>query len=200
MGGDLLGDDFMAKFIPILLFALGTAGVATAAPAATPRNYDCAKPGNASKAVCKGSAATFAKLDAKVAKATAKVQTKVVKTTVNAQARVAARPMPAKVTTASVIRNYDCTKAGNNTKAQCRGSVIKTATVARPATAPRRVAVARPMARPAVRPAVRTAAASANADNRVAAGAIAQCKDGLFSHAAHRDGACARHGGVAHWS
>jgi hypothetical protein len=30
-------------------------------------------------------------------------------------------------------------------------------------------------------------------------GAIAQCKDGLYSHATSRRGACSRHGGVAQW-
>ena len=29
------------------------------------------------------------------------------------------------------------------------------------------------------------------------ADAIAQCKDGMYSHAANRRGACSRHGGVA---
>ncbi len=32
------------------------------------------------------------------------------------------------------------------------------------------------------------------------AGAIAKCKDGMFSHATHRQGACSGHGGVASWS
>ena len=31
-------------------------------------------------------------------------------------------------------------------------------------------------------------------------GSIAKCKDGMYSHAAHRRGACSRHGGVASWS
>jgi hypothetical protein len=31
------------------------------------------------------------------------------------------------------------------------------------------------------------------------AGAIARCKDGLYSHARNRRGACSRHGGVASW-
>ncbi len=31
------------------------------------------------------------------------------------------------------------------------------------------------------------------------AGAIAKCKDGLYSHAKHHQGACSRHGGVASW-
>jgi Protein of unknown function (DUF3761) len=30
-------------------------------------------------------------------------------------------------------------------------------------------------------------------------GAIAQCKDGLYSHSKHRRGACSRHGGVGKW-
>ena len=32
-----------------------------------------------------------------------------------------------------------------------------------------------------------------------ATGATAQCRDGTYSHAAHGQGACARHGGVVHW-
>jgi len=31
-------------------------------------------------------------------------------------------------------------------------------------------------------------------------GAIAKCKDGLYSHATHRQGACSGHGGVASWT
>ena len=30
-------------------------------------------------------------------------------------------------------------------------------------------------------------------------GAIAQCKDGAYSHASHRSHACRRHGGVEKW-
>jgi hypothetical protein len=32
-----------------------------------------------------------------------------------------------------------------------------------------------------------------------ASGATAQCKDGTYSHAKHRSGACSHHGGVAKW-
>ena len=31
-------------------------------------------------------------------------------------------------------------------------------------------------------------------------GAIAKCKDGMYSHSANRRGACSRHGGVASWT
>jgi hypothetical protein len=40
---------------------------------------------------------------------------------------------------------------------------------------------------------------SGAADDNNPAGAIARCKDGLYSHAAHRRGACGHHGGVASW-
>jgi hypothetical protein len=40
---------------------------------------------------------------------------------------------------------------------------------------------------------------SGAADDNNAAGAIARCKDGLYSHAKNRRGACSRHGGVASW-
>jgi hypothetical protein len=41
---------------------------------------------------------------------------------------------------------------------------------------------------------------SGAAEDNNPAGAIAKCKDGLYSHAKNRRGACSRHGGVASWS
>jgi hypothetical protein len=43
------------------------------------------------------------------------------------------------------------------------------------------------------------AVGSGAAEDNNAAGAIARCKDGLYSHAKNRRGACSRHGGVASW-
>jgi hypothetical protein len=40
---------------------------------------------------------------------------------------------------------------------------------------------------------------SGAAEDNNAVGAIARCKDGLYSHAKNRRGACSRHGGVASW-
>ena len=37
------------------------------------------------------------------------------------------------------------------------------------------------------------------ADDKNPDGALARCRDGLYSHAAHRTGACGHHGGVASW-
>ena len=53
----------------------------------------------------------------------------------------------------------------------------------------------------AERPAVTRAAVvgSGAADDKNPAGAIAKCKDGLYSHAKSRQGACGHHGGVASW-
>ncbi len=48
-------------------------------------------------------------------------------------------------------------------------------------------------------PKTTTVAGSGGGEDRNAAGAIAQCKDGLYSHAKNRTGACSRHGGVARW-
>jgi hypothetical protein len=46
---------------------------------------------------------------------------------------------------------------------------------------------------------VATTAGSGGSEDHNAAGAIAQCKDGMYSHAKNRTGACSRHGGVARW-
>jgi hypothetical protein len=53
---------------------------------------------------------------------------------------------------------------------------------------------------PAAKPAPKRVAAAASNEDRNPAGAIAQCKDGTYSHAKARTGACSRHGGVAKWS
>ncbi len=43
------------------------------------------------------------------------------------------------------------------------------------------------------------AAGTGGHEDKNPAGALARCKDGLYSHAAQRQGACSRHGGVAQW-
>jgi Protein of unknown function (DUF3761) len=44
-----------------------------------------------------------------------------------------------------------------------------------------------------------TVAGSGGGEDKNPAGAIAQCKDGMYSHAKNHTGACSRHGGVARW-
>jgi len=150
-----------AAFAPLLL---------AAGPAAA-RNYDCSKPGNANKAVCKGK--TAAATPAKV--------------TTPAKTTAPAKPV---ATAAKTTRNYDCSKAGNKNKAACKGATpaVAAAPAAKPAAAP----AAKPVTAPASKPAV--------ARGPVAAGAATgKCKDGTETHATNHRGACSRHGGVASW-
>ena len=47
---------------------------------------------------------------------------------------------------------------------------------------------------------VETKAGSGRGEDNNPVGAIAKCKDGMYSHSANRRGACSRHGGVASWT
>ena len=193
----------------LLIASFAPAALVGSSAAAAPRHYDCSKPGNASKAVCKKGSATTA---ATVAKPTKTTTVKTSKTT--------------------TTRQYDCTKAGNAKKAQCRaaakqsptdkttGHVSKTRKTAATTTdctrwynkmratcratslsAPPKTSVARASNPTAIKRRTTNAAkgGSGEAVNNNPNGAIAQCKDGSFSHAAHRAGACSRHGGVTKW-
>ena len=146
----------------------------------TTKNYDCSKPGNANKAVCKSAAATPAK------------------------------PVAKQTTVATTTRHYDCSKAGNANKQECKVSTASSQAAAKPVAEPKPTLMQRvknamsgsstpaPKATPAAAP--RKAAAPASVEDKNPAGAIAQCKDGTYSHAKQRTGACSRHGGVAKWS
>ena len=48
-------------------------------------------------------------------------------------------------------------------------------------------------------PATATKPSSRRSEDNDPTGAIAKCKDGMYSHSANRRGACSRHGGVATW-
>lgn len=118
-----------------LLIASAFLAVCSLPLSAQARNYDCSKTGNATKAACKGAAATAP------AKASAPA----------AVAATAAKPAAA--------RNYDCSKAGNANKAVCKGAAAPATTAASyapkpsvaapaPASATRSLAAAKPSARP----------------------------------------------------
>jgi large subunit ribosomal protein L22e/Meckel syndrome type 1 protein len=125
---------------------------ATAPPLAATSNYDCSKAGNANKAACKGAVPVAAAAPALKSHPMSKPV---------AVAKPAATPAAA---TASRTIHYDCSKAGNANKAQCKGAapvaaavpVQRPASVARPAPA---VAQARTSAfRPAAQTSNRTVA------------------------------------------
>ena len=175
----------MKSFI-FALCALGLAAGASMPAFAAARNFDCSKPANANKTACKTAA--------KAAPAPAKAAAKITATT----------------TTKTVTRSYDCTKAGNKNKAQCKGTTSVATSVSKPAPAAQPSLLQRmknavtgssaPAAKPAPKARRTASAAPASVEEHNPAGAIAQCKDGTYSHAKARTGACARHGGVAKWS
>jgi hypothetical protein len=82
-------------------------------------------------------------------------------------------------------------------KAQKKAAKAEVKAADKPAPAPTPRASARAKTRANSNSAV--AGSGAGEDNNPA-GAIARCKDGLYSHAKNRRGACSRHGGVASWS
>lgn len=154
--------------------------LAPSAPALAARNYDCSKPGNANKAACKTGAKDAAKMTTKSAPA-AKVAAAKPAAKPKAAAKVAlAKPASAKTVAAAPVARPSLFQRMKNAMS---GSSAP-APAAKPAAAPRRVA----------------AAAPASVEDKNPAGAIAQCKDGTYSHAKGRTGACSRHGGVAKWS
>ncbi|HZS58018.1 MAG TPA: DUF3761 domain-containing protein [Gemmatimonadaceae bacterium] len=83
------------------------------------------------------------------------------------------------------------------------GGVDKTKTTSTGAVAPAPATSPAPAAQPAATTPTTKMSSSAGktskSENNDPTGAIAKCKDGLYSHSAHHTGACSRHGGVAQW-
>jgi hypothetical protein len=177
-----------------MAFSAVPARAATAA-----RNYDCAKPGNANKAVCKNAAATSKPAPAPAAAAKARnydCSKPGNKNKAACKSAVAPAPTVTKTTTTTVAkttRNYDCSKAGNANKAVCKGAATTTTTVSRPAPVA-------PVSRSApAAPVTRAPVSGQNTNPGGPNGATAKCRDNTYSHSAHRSGTCARHGGVGQW-
>lgn len=192
----------MRRLIFAAALAAGLSFAASSPALGATRNYDCTKPGNANKAACKQAAAK------------------------PAPAATSTKTTTASTTTKTTTRNYDCTKPGNANKGACKTAAtqtpggkspgaVKTTTATKATTTdctkwynkaratcrtnsastPAKTTVA-----PAPKPPVAATRASAPAnDNKSAAGATAQCKDGTYSHSKTHQGACSHHGGVAKW-
>ena len=129
-------------------------------------------------------------------------QKKIVKSETRAAKGVARRTAGAQVTTICV----DGTTSNSTGRGTCsghggaRGAEATSRTTGAPvrvsgtAASPRASARARGEAN-----ANSAVVGSGAAEDNNSAGAIARCKDGLYSHARNRPGACSRHGGVASW-
>lgn len=238
----------MNRLILTAALLAGCTVASSSSALAAAKNYDCSKPGNANKAVCKGAAQAATKAEAKPAKATAKTPaakaaatapkaaaTSVASTTTTktvttknydcskpgnankavckSAATTPAKPLAKQTTVATTTRHYDCTKAGNANKQECKVSTASNQVPQKPVAAPKPTMMERmknaisgsttapkPASAAAAAPKRTAAAAPASVEDRNPAGAIAQCKDGTYSHSKIRTGACSRHGGVAKWS
>ena len=161
------------------------------------------------KGACSGHGGVDTKATAaakKAATAQAKAATKAAKTEAKAESK-AARPEPKtqpKVAAEVVCTDGTVSKPG---RGACSGhGGIKQAAAATaapslpapvPSTAPARTRSEAKSQAPSA-PGVTKPSSNKGEDNDPT-GAIAQCKDGMYSHAANRRGACSKHGGVAKW-
>lgn len=136
-------------------------------------------------------------------------QKKIVKSETKAAKGVARRTAGAQVTTMCA----DGTTSNSTGRGTCsghggaRGAEATSRTTGAPIRAPG-TAGALPRSIPTPRASAKARAranensavvGSGAAEDNNSAGAIARCKDGLYSHARNRRGACSRHGGVASW-
>ena len=156
-------------------------------------------------AAATAAAAKAAKATAKAEKTAAKAEKKAEKAT----DKVAAEKAKAdKAETAAASTQVTCTdgakSAGGRGACSGHGGIAKSNPVEKKAeVAEKKVNEAKATAKVATAKAT-TAKAAAEPSNRGEdnnpVGAIAKCKDGMYSHAANRRGACSRHGGVASWT
>jgi hypothetical protein len=130
-------------------------------------------------------------------------QKKVVKRETKAATAVAKRTPNTRVTTICA----DGTTSNSTGRGTCsghggaKGAEVTSRTTGAPIPAPSTARPPRASATARTRASTNSAvvAGSGAADDNNPVGAIAQCKDGLYSHAQHRRGACGHHGGVASW-
>lgn len=187
---------------------LGAHGARLDAQAAT-----VCKDGSTSTATGKGACSGHGGVDTKAtaaakkaATAQAKAAAKAAKTEAKAESK-AARPEPkAQPTAAAEVMCTDGTMSKPGRGACSGHGGIKQAAAATaapslparvPATAPARTRSEAKSQAPSA-PGVTKPSSNKGEDNDPT-GAIAQCKDGMYSHAANRRGACSKHGGVAKW-
>jgi len=185
--------------ITLTLFALLSASTAGAQATAT-KCKDGTTSATSGRGACSGHGGVDAKATAAEAKKvkseekTAKTVTK--KTTGTQVTSTCADGTTSTATGRGACSGHGGIKGAEVTK-KATGAVVPVAGTAVPpkpkVTAPPKVTTAPKTAT------VATTAGSGGAEDHNAAGAIAQCKDGMYSHAKDRRGACSRHGGVARW-
>lgn len=140
-----------------------------------------------------------AKADAKAAKAEAKVDAKAAKAESKVDAKSEAKRDAKADARAGAGAAVVCSDGSSSRggRGACSGHGGVKVGAAAPAPSPKN-----DMARtkPPAGAAVAKASGSGGAEDNNPAGSVARCKDGLYSHATHHQGACSRHGGVATWT
>jgi hypothetical protein len=195
--------------IPVRRWFLGCAVAATALVSGSALNAQASATicidGTTSASSGRGACSGHGGVDHKAVKA----HKKAVKGEVKAATAVAKRTSGAQVTTIC----EDGTTSNSTGRGTCSGhggargaeATSKTTGAAIPApstaAAPRAsVPVPRASTRARTRASTNSAVAgSGAAEDNNPSGAIARCKDGLYSHARNHRGACGHHGGVASW-
>ena len=142
----------------------------------------------AAKAATKGAAKT-AKTETKAAEKETKAEAKAATKT---EAKVAAQVTCSDGTTSTAGRGA-CSGHGGVKKAAA-ATAAPSLPAAVPATSPARAKSEAKSQAPSA-----TQQSSNRGEDKDPSGAIAQCKDGLYSHATSRRGACSKHGGVEKW-
>jgi len=174
--------------LTLTFFALLSPATSGAQATAT-RCKDGTTSATAGRGACSGHGGvdkTATKVEAKSVKAQEKTAKAVVKKTTGTQVTSSC----ADGTTSTATGRGACSGHGG-----VKGAAATSKATGAPVAAPVRMAP-KPKATLAPRS---TVVGSGAADDRNSSGAIAQCKDGMYSHAKNHTGACSRHGGVARW-
>ena len=133
-----------------------------------------------------------AKTEAKAATKTAKTEAKAANTEAKTETKAAAQVTCSDGTTSTAGRGA-CSGHGGVKKAAA-ATAAPSLPAAVPATSPARTRSEAKSNAPTA-----SQQSSNKGEDKDPTGAIAQCKDGLYSHATNRRGACSKHGGVQKW-
>ena len=168
------------------------------------------KDGSASATAGRGTCSGHGGVDRAASKAAAKIAKKQAKAATQAAKRTQGTEVTVTCADGSISHTTGrgaCARHGGIKAASATSRTTK-ATIAVPGTVtPRDRGAKSPTMNPPVANSRARERASTNSavvrsgsrEDNNPAGAIAQCKDGMYSHAQHRTGACSRHGGVAKW-
>lgn len=158
------------------------------------------KDGSTSAATGRGACASHGGVDTKATKQMKKAEKAQAKEVVKA-AKATGAMVACTDGTESKPGRGACSRHGGIKLAGAAPAVTPRTRTPSPSPTPTRPRPTPPPSSPAASSSSASAAtgSSGKGEDRNPTGAVAQCKDGLYSHAANRRGACARHGGVAKW-